>query len=95
MKKFFSIGNNQALVFISFLSVIILIAIYLFVYIPQNEMELKEQRFRSMQRIADNVHQKINNSISLMDGLLKASFDKSIISSKVSDYIKAYDTKNI
>jgi len=94
MKKFFSIGTNQAPVLITLLSVVVLAAVYLFVYIPQNEIELKEQRFRSLQRVADNVHKKIDNSVSLMDGLLKASFDKALKSSKVDNYIKEYDTSN-
>jgi chaperone required for assembly of F1-ATPase len=96
MRKLFSISSSQAPILVTLFTVILLGVIYLLVYIPQNENEVKEQRFRSLQRVDDNVHEKINNSIALMDGLLRASFNSQIRDTSYSfqQYIEHYDSSN-
>ena len=95
MRKLFSISSSQAPILVTLFTVILLGVIYLLVYIPQNEKEVKEQRFRSLQRVDDNVHEKINNSIALMDGLLRASFNANIRNPiQLQQYIEHYDSSN-
>src|SRR5664279_2379670 len=71
----FSFTRNHAAVLITLLFVIVLGASYFFIYVPANEKNLQEQRFRSLQNVERNIHDKIENSVRLMNNLLKGSID--------------------
>ena len=75
----FSFTRNHAAVLITLLFVIFLGASYFFIYIPNNEKSLQEQRFRALQNIEKNIHAKIENSVALMNNLLKDSVDTAYI----------------
>src|SRR5215211_3005537 len=66
-----SVKNNYTVVFTTALILVFLGAVYFFVYVPQNEKRVQEQRFRSLQNIDKNIHEKIDNSVALMNNLLK------------------------
>lgn len=90
--RYFSFFKNFNDVFITLLVLIFLGAGYFYMYVPQNEKAVQEQRFRSLQNIDKNIHSKIDNSIALMHNLLvayKTSNRKSII-----EYINGYSTAN-
>src|SRR5215204_1992882 len=70
-----SVKNNYTVVFTTALILVFLGAVYFFVYVPQNEKRLQEQRFRSLQSIEKNIHEKIDNSVALMNNLLKDTVD--------------------
>ena len=94
MRNFFSINRNQTTILITLLSVVLLGAFYLFVYIPGNEKILAEQRFRTLQHLDKNIHEKINNSTALLNTLLTAYMDTANDNDKVKKYIEDYSTKN-
>ena len=73
MKNFFN--RNNAAVLMTLLFVIVLGASYFFIYVPANEKNLQEQRFRSLQNIERNIHAKIENSVALMHNLLNGQID--------------------
>lgn len=86
----FSISRSQAAVFITVAAVSLLAAGYFFIYIPGNSKELNEQRFRTLQRIDKNIHDKIDNSIALMNNLLEAHGNKKLDRKAVEKYITNY-----
>lgn len=77
--KFFSFNRNYTTILLTLLFVLFLGAVYFFIYIPQNEERLQEQRFRTLQNINNNIHEKIKNSIALMNNLLKGEVDTAYI----------------
>src|SRR5436853_1300004 len=70
--KLFSVNKKQSTILITLLAIVSLGFIYLFIYIPRNEKIIREQRFRVLQIIDENVHEKINNSVILLKNLLTA-----------------------
>lgn len=68
--KYFSFNRNHNDVLITLRVVIFWEVAYFFMYVPQNEKRVKEQRFRSLQNIDKNIHSKIDNSVALMNNLL-------------------------
>ncbi len=63
--------RNKITVLLTLLAVVFLGAVYVFIYIPNNEQKLQAQRFRSLQNINKNIHEKIVNSVALLNNLLK------------------------
>ena len=70
--KIFSAIRKHAIVLTTLLVIVALGFIYLFIYLPQNEKIIREQRFHVLQDIDKNIHAKIDNSVSLMKNLLAA-----------------------
>lgn len=77
--RFFSFNRNHAAVVITVLFLLFLGAVYFFIYVPQNEKRLQEQRFRTLQNIDNNIHAKIENSVGLMNNLLSGKIDTAYI----------------
>jgi hypothetical protein len=92
--KFFSISKNQATVFLTLLVMICLGAGYFFIYIPQNEKTIQEQRFRALQNIDKNVHAKIENSVALLNNLLTDYQENKTGRDALERYIKQYPKDN-
>ena len=69
--KFFSLQRNYTTVLLTILFVVFLGVVYFFIYIPQNEERLRQQRFSSLKNIDRNIHEKIDNSRALIDNLLQ------------------------
>jgi hypothetical protein len=90
--KYFSLNKNYNDILVTLMVLIFLGAGYFYVYVPQNEKRVQEQRFRSLQNIDKNIHAKIDNSISLMNNLLQSykNGDKQFIIT----YIKKYSKDN-
>jgi hypothetical protein len=65
MSKLLAASRNRAPIVITLIIVACLVTYYLFVYVPNNEQEIKNQRFRVLQRIDENIHDKIDNSVAL------------------------------
>jgi hypothetical protein len=76
--KFLSFNNNAKTILLTLLFVVFLGAIYLFIYIPNNEQRLQQRRFRTLQNINKNIEEKIKNSNALLDNL-EASSDTAYI----------------
>lgn len=53
-------------------SLCFLCAIYFFIYLPNKEKNIEEQRFRTLQNIDRNIHEKIDNSVSLLNNIISA-----------------------
>ncbi len=93
--KLFSINKKESSVLITFLIVIFLAAGYFFIYIPANEKRVQEQRFRSMKNVSNNIHARLNNSVSLLNNSLTAyknNDDKGKV--YLEKYIKSYPKDN-
>jgi hypothetical protein len=70
--KIFQLNTRQTPLWTTLLAIIGLAFIYLFIYIPRHEKMIREQRFRVLQIIDENVHSKIRNSVALLNNLLTA-----------------------
>ncbi len=77
--RFFSFNRNHAAVVVTLLFLLSLGAFYFFMYVPQNEKRLQEQRFRTLQNIDKNIHAKIDNGVGLMNNLLSGTVDTAYI----------------
>lgn len=69
--KSFSLHRNYATIAVTILFVVFIGVVYFLIYIPQNEERLRQQRFLSLQNIDRNIHEKIDNSLGLIDNLLQ------------------------
>jgi len=76
--------------------VLLLGGIYFFMYIPNNQRNLEEQRFRCLQNIETNIHAKIDNSVALLNNLLITwqKNDPQYNQKRLSQYIKNYPQQN-
>src|ERR1700693_3131190 len=72
MASFFSVSKNQVTIIVTLLVLISLGTSYFFIYLPKNENTVQERRFRCLQNIDNNIHSKIENSISLINTFLDA-----------------------
>lgn len=90
--KYFSFRRNHHDVLITLIVVIFLGAGYFYLYVPQNEKLVQEQRFRSLQNTDKNIHSKIDNSIALMKNLLRAYHGAG--KEDIEKYIKGYSKEN-
>ncbi|MCW3093230.1 MAG: hypothetical protein JWP81_4299 [Ferruginibacter sp.] len=93
--KIVPINKNQAAVLTTLGVLIFLGAIYFFIYLPQNERRIREQRFKALQNIDLNIHTKIENSIALLNNVLsnylKVEKDQR---RQVFKYIQGYSSAN-
>lgn len=93
--KFFPIKKNQAAVLTTLLVLISLCAAYFFVYLPNNENQIREQRFSALQNIDRNIHTKIENSIGLLNNLLTGYQNADAEGrQKLIKYIREYSSTN-
>ncbi|MDN3658035.1 cache domain-containing protein [Ferruginibacter paludis] len=92
--RYFSFTKNYNDVLVTLLFLIFLGAGYFYLYVPQNEKGVQEQRFRSLQNIDKNIHAKIDNSIALMHNLLVAYKDSIAKRPALLAYIKGYNSSN-
>ncbi|NIJ54417.1 PDC sensor domain-containing protein [Dyadobacter arcticus] len=67
----FVVKRKHRAVIFSILLVLFSGVTYVFVYIPENQRNLEQLRFRSLQTIDNNVHSKIDNSVVLLNQLLE------------------------
>jgi hypothetical protein len=71
-----SINKNQVSVILATVLIVVsLVAVYVFFYLPYNEQIIQERRFRSLQNIDRNIHEKIDNSVALLGNLLDSYSD--------------------
>ncbi|GGI24579.1 hypothetical protein GCM10008119_13360 [Pedobacter mendelii] len=65
-------------------------------YIPNNQRNLEEQRFRCLQNIETNVHAKIDNSVALLNNLLITyeSNNPQYNRKRLNTYIRNYPQQN-
>ncbi|MEO6977284.1 MAG: cache domain-containing protein, partial [Mucilaginibacter sp.] len=96
IKNLFSFGRNRGVIFATLLVVITLGAAYFFVYVPNNQRALEEKQFRCLQNTAQNISDKIDNSLATLTNLMSnyEPFSKSHNNSKLLAYIKSYPTNN-
>jgi hypothetical protein len=94
MRKLLAANRNRAPIFITLILVGSLITYYVFVYIPGNEQEIKNQRFRVLQRIDKNIQDKIDNSVSLLDLLFESADNKAVDTITLRNYITGYSKAN-
>ncbi len=92
--KLFFVTNRLGPVITTILVIICLGAIYFFVYLPRNEKNIQEQRFRALQNLDDNIQAKIENSAALLNNLL-INYSKGDLSNRegINDYIQKYPTE--
>ena len=90
--KFFNRNYLAAIITVVF--VIFCGGIYSFIYVPNNEKNLQEQRFRTLQNIDENIHKKIENSVALMSNLLTAYVKDNSHEQEIKNYIANYSTEN-
>lgn len=83
--KFLSLNKSQGYIFTTLLGLVFLGFCYFFIYLPNNEKRVEEQRFRTLQNIDRNIHQKIYNTVSLLNNLL-------IAYAKNPAYVRSYIT---
>src|ERR1043165_3159201 len=100
--KLFTPNRNYAAIIVTLLFVIFFGAVYFFIYLPHNEKRIQEQRFRTLQHIDKNVHDRIKNSIDQINNLLGSYHkeitvhDKKIESGKatVGQYVDSLPTES-
>ena len=86
--RYISYNKNHNAVWITLGVIFSLGASYFFMYIPQNEKWLQAQRFRTLRNIDSNIHKKVENSVGLMQGLLKKYPPQN---TDILNYIKNYN----
>lgn len=96
MSKFFTFTRSQGVILVTLLFVLLLGGIYFFMYIPNNQRNLEEQRFRCLQNIENNIHAKIDNSVALLNNLLITyeNNDQQYDRNRLTEYIKNYPQQN-
>jgi hypothetical protein len=92
--KYPSFNRNYLAVLITLVFVIFCGAIYFLIYVPNNERDLQEQRFRTLQNIDVNIHKKIENSVSLLSNLLDGFAKDDSTERYVKKYINNYSREN-
>lgn len=70
LKNFFLINKNQISFLTTLVVLVVLASIYFFIYIPNNEKGVQQQRFRALQNVDRNIHSKIENSVALINNIL-------------------------
>ncbi len=93
--KLFAINKNQGAVLTTLLILFFLGAGYFFVYLPNNERRIQEQRFSALQNIDRNIHAKIENSIALLNNLITNYQNADEAGrEKLKKYITGYSSTN-
>lgn len=96
MSKIFTFSRSQGVIMVTLLFVLLVSGIYFFMYIPNNQRNLEEQRFRCLQNIETNIHAKIDNSVALLNNLL-ITWEKNDIQynqKRLAQYIRNYPQQN-
>jgi len=88
--KFFSINKRLAPVITTIIVIISLGAIYFFVYLPHNEKTLQEQHFRALKTIDENIHSKVENSVALLNNLIRSYNPQRKDTAGINNYISRY-----
>jgi hypothetical protein len=68
--KLFSFNRNQVAVLVTIMVLVVLGALFFFVYMPNNEKRIQKQRFQALQNIDANIRVKIENSVSLLNNTM-------------------------
>ncbi|PZF74140.1 PDC sensor domain-containing protein [Taibaiella soli] len=92
--KFFSINRRQAVAFTTLLVVLAVGMGYFFFYLPANESHIQKQNFRVLQNVDKNIHEKIDNSVALINNLLTAYYSKDVNREELQKYIDNYPDDN-
>jgi hypothetical protein len=93
MPKTPSINRNQLGVIITVAILILLGALYFFIYLPANEKNVQERRFNSLQKIDSNIRSKVNNSVEFVSNFLNSPRPKDD-AHKLNHYLKANSSDN-
>ncbi len=88
--KFLFLNKSQGYILLTLLCLIFFGSCYFFIYLPANEKKIEQQRFRTLQNIDRNIHEKMDNSDTLLNNLLKA--DSFINKAGLEEYINNYST---
>ena len=86
--KFLFLNKSQGYILATIMGLVFLGSCYFFIYLPANEKKVQEQRFRTLQNIDRNIHDKIVNSASLLTNLLNAYDVKR--KNYLDEYIRKY-----
>ena len=86
--KFLFLNKSQGYILATIMGLVFLGSCYFFIYLPANEKKVQAQRFRTLQNIDRNIHDKIVNSASLLTNLLNAYDAKS--KNYLDEYIRNY-----
>lgn len=94
-KNFFLISKSQVSLFTTIVALMVLASIYIFIYIPDNEKAVQQQRFRALQNIDRNIHSKLENSAALLNNIInKYQYGSDNDKKAVEKYIANYPTNN-
>lgn len=88
--KFLYLNKSQGYILATLLCLVFLGSCYFFIYVPANEKKIEEQRFRTLQNVDRNIHDKMDNSVSLIKNLLKAYDGQTETTQYLKDYIADY-----
>ena len=88
--KFLYLNKSQGYILATLLCLVFLGSCYFFIYLPANEKKIEQQRFRTLQNIDRNIHDKMDNSNTLLKNLLNA--DSANNESDLQKYIDSYPT---
>lgn len=95
LKNFFLINKNQVSLLSTIVILVILASIYFFIYVPDNEKAVQQQRFRALQNIDRNIHSKLENSAALLSNIInKYQYGLESDRKEVEKYIDSYPTTN-
>ena len=94
-KNFFLISKSQVSLFTTIVALVVLASLYFFIYIPDNEKAVQQQRFRALQNVDRNIHSKLENSAALLNNIVnKFQYGTGDDKKAVEKYIANYPIKN-
>lgn len=93
MAKTPAINRNRLGVIITAVILLLLGAIYFFVYLPANEKTVQERRFSSLQKIDSNIRSKVNNSAEFISNFLNSPNTQDD-ANKLNSYLKTNSGDN-
>jgi len=88
--KFFSINSRLAPVITTIVVIVSLGAVYFYFYLPHNEKTIRSQHFRTLKTIDENIHAKVENSMALLNNLIRAYNNPRMDTGQVNKYISTY-----
>lgn len=86
--KFLLLNKSQGYILATIMALAFLGSCYFFIYLPSNEKRVQQQRFRTLQNIDRNIHDKINNSGALLGNLMNDY--KQSNKERINNYISKY-----
>ncbi len=94
MFKSTGISRKQTGVIVTLLVLIFLGASYFYIYVPNNERTVQERRFRCLQNVDINIHNKIQNNFRLVENLSRTYSKKNDKdqSTRINTFNKQIDT---